>query len=439
MPEIITSSKTAALFGDFYVPGDKSISHRALIFSAISIKRVKINNLLLSDDVLATMGALRSLGIHIELNSAQGNCSVEGVGLHGLKKPSAILNMGNSGTSMRLLTGLLSAQSFESICIGDSSLSNRPMGRVIDPLSLMGASISGVEKEGKITPPLHIQAASRLQGVKYRLPVASAQVATAILLAGLYAEGTSEVSSLGGARDHTLRMLSWFHYPFFEWQGDSVKIKGGGSLCANELSIPGDFSSASFFIVATVITPDSEVVFRRVGMNPGRIGLMAILKLMGADIVLFNEQQICGEPVADIQVKYSKHLKGVNVPVAMVASMIDELPVLMVAATCAAGCTRIKGAAELRFKESDRIHAMVTGLMKLGVCVHEYPDGVLIEGGRPLKGGQVNSFGDHRIAMALLMLGGVTQREVTVRNCTSIATSFPDFLAFSQQMGLNIY
>lgn len=427
-------SRANSLSGECLLPGDKSISHRALIFSAISENRVTIDNLLVAEDVLATQEALKSLGVQVVCDEQSGQRTVVGVGLGGLSRPLKAINLGNSGTSIRLLAGLLSAQPFESVCIGDASLSKRPMGRVITPLRRMGAQISGVVSDKMVTAPLKIVGVPRLKGISYDLPMPSAQVASAILLAGLYAEGNTRVSGLGIARDHTQRMLSYFGYQSLVEQKDAVCIKGGGRLLGRDIIVPGDFSSAAFFIVAASIIPGSDVVFRKVGVNPGRTGLLTILKAMGADITLFNPCLLGDEPAADIRVRFAK-LSGVRVPDEWVAAAIDEFPVLMVAAACATGVTIIRGAKELRVKECDRIQVMIAGLNSLGVKAVEYPDGARIEGGSLIKGGVVDSKGDHRIAMAFAVLGALVDTQLTVTGASSIATSFPQFVTFARQLG----
>ena len=404
------SYPVVSLQGELCVPGDKSISHRALILGAIAEGTTCVENFLESEDCLATLKALRAMGVRID-NLSDGNIKIHGVGLHGLKKPSNILDCGNSGTSMRLLAGLLAGQAFDSELTGDTSLLKRPMERICTPLTQMGADIR-TSSGGRA--PLVIRGGKTLQAIDYAMPVASAQLKSSILLAGLYAEGDTHVREPQITRDHTERMLRAFPY-----QG--IKIK-----------IPGDLSSAAFFMVAASLSPNSELMLRGVGVNPTRTGVIQILQMMGADITLHNQRTYGEEPVADILVRHA-NLKGIDIPENMVSLSIDEFPILFIAAAKASGTTRVVGIEELRYKESDRISAMVDGLERLGVHVVRDADGITIEGGK-LHGGVVDSHADHRIAMAFLMAGAVAHAPVTVLNCEAIVTSFPKFVDDANQI-----
>lgn len=418
------------LGGELEVPGDKSISHRALILAAISEGTSKIENFLEGEDSLKTLHALREMGVVIEKPSA-AVVGVKGVGLRGLKPPFYPLDMGNSGTAMRLLMGILSAQSFDSVLIGDASLSRRPMDRVAIPLRLMGAEI----KTQNGFPPVTITGGRRLEGVSYRLPVASAQVKSALLLAGLYARGVTKITEPQITRDHTERLLRAFSYPV-EQAGPQIKIRGMGTLTATNVCIPGDFSSAAFFIVGGLIAKNSELLIKKVGTNPTRLGALSILKAMGGDIRLKNERYDNIEPVADIVVK-SSSLKGIEIPASFIPQAIDELPVLMIAAACAHGKTILRGAKELKFKESDRIKAVVEGLTRLGIVAKETEDGMSVRGGN-LGGGLIESHGDHRIVMAFAMAALRSRFEIKIEGCENVRTSFPFFVETAQRVGLPI-
>jgi len=333
---------------------------------------------------------------------------------------------------MRLLTGLLAGQNFTVTLTGDASLSSRPMRRVITPLTQMGAKIQATEAG---TAPLHISGSGRLSGLSYEMPVASAQVKSCLLLAGLYADGETSIVEPAPTRDHTERMLRGFQYPL-QRQGSRVTIRGGGKLLTTDIDVPGDISSAAFFLVAAAITPDSDVTLQHVGINPTRTGVIEILKLMGADIEILNKQVIGGEPVADLRVR-SRPLHGITIPERLVPLAIDEFPVLFVAAACAEGETCLTGARELRVKESDRIQVMADGLQTLGIDARPTDDGMVIQSGT-LGGGEVESHGDHRIAMAFSIAGLRAHNPVLIRNCANVNTSFPDFVTLSRRLGLNI-
>jgi 3-phosphoshikimate 1-carboxyvinyltransferase len=419
------------LQGKIRVPGDKSISHRSIILGSIAEGVTYIKGFLEGEDALATLEAFRAMGVNIE-GPDQGEVVVHGVGLDGLKKPEKALYLGNSGTSMRLLSGLLAGQSFASTLTGDASLSSRPMRRVTNPLAEMGAQITTTENG---TAPLQINGTSGLKGITYPMPVASAQVKSCLLLAGLYAAGETTVIEPAPTRDHIERMLNGFNYPV-QRHGNQITICGGGKLIATDCDVPSDISSAAFFLVAASIAADSNVVLQHVGVNPTRTGVIDILKLMGADINIFNERVVSGEPVADIQVR-SSQLHGIDIPEHLVPLAIDEFPVLFVAAACAQGQTRLTGAKELRVKESDRIQVMADGLQILGVAAQPTDDGMIIQGG-PLGGGEVISHGDHRIAMSFAVAGLRASEPITIQDCENVNTSFPGFVSLAQSLGLNI-
>ena len=421
------------LAGETSVPGDKSISHRSLMFGAIADGITEVDGLLASEDCLATAAAMTAMGAKIFAPETPGDCwRVHGVGLKGLKRPPGNLDLGNSGTSMRLLTGLLCAQGFSTSLVGDSSLMTRPMERVAVPLRLMGAGITTCNGR----PPVTIERSRGLVGIDYEAPVASAQVKSAILLAGLYAKGVTRVTEPGISRDHTERMLASFGVRVVK-KGLSVEIEAPTSLKAHRIAVPGDLSSAAFFIVGACLASDAGVTLRNVGVNPTRTGVIEILRKMGAKIdVATASTARGGEPVADIRIARSR-LKGIDIDAGDVALAIDEFPVLMIAAACAEGVTRVSGAGELRVKESDRIRTVVDGLRALGAKVEEKEDGMIVTGG-PLKGGEVDSHGDHRIAMAFTIAGLVASGPVRVLDTRNIATSFPGFSEHAARLGMKI-
>ncbi|GAB3094988.1 3-phosphoshikimate 1-carboxyvinyltransferase [Lysobacter terrae] len=420
-----------SLYGTIRVPGDKSVSHRAVMLGAIAEGTTRIRGFLEGEDTRATARVFAQLGVRIETPSA-GERIVYGVGLHGLRASDAALDCGNAGTGMRLLAGLLAGQAFDSTLIGDESLSKRPMRRVIDPLAAMGAHI---DSEPGGLPPLRIHGGARLRGTDIATPVASAQVKSALLLAGLYAEGETLVREAHPTRDYTERMLTAFGWPI-EFAPGVARLRGGHRLTAIDVDVPADFSSAAFFIVAATLIPESELRIEAVGMNPRRTGLLQALRAMGADIREENPRVQGGEPVADLVVVHAP-LHGIEVPEALVPDMIDEFPVLFVAAACARGRTHIRGAAELRVKESDRIASMAKGLRRLGIVVEETPDGAVIHGGR-LKGGVVDSHGDHRIAMSFAVAAQLAEGEVRIDDVVNVATSFPGFTALAREAGMNL-
>ena len=419
------------LAGRLRMPGDKSISHRVVMLAALAEGTTRINGLLKAEDVLVTLAAFRAMGVGAD-EPENGVLQIHGVGLHGLSPPAGVLELGNSGTAMRLMAGMLSSQGFDSELTGDDSLRQRPMIRVTDPLTVMGAEIAA-SAGGK--PPLRIKGGRTLRGINYALPVASAQVKSAILLAGLYAQGKTSVTEPAPTRDHTERMLRGFGYQV-DVAGATVSLEGGGSLCACTVDVPGDISSAAFFIVGALIAPGSALTIEHVGLNPTRTGVLTLLRQMGASLQVTNERIVGGEPVGDIHVRHSR-LRGVKIPSQLVPLAIDEFPILFIAAAAAEGQTVLRGARELRVKESDRLAVMAEGLQRLGVPAQETADGIVIEGGR-LRGGQVRSHGDHRIAMAFAIAGLITDGAITVQDCANVATSFPDFPTVASATGLSL-
>lgn len=430
-PDRFTVAPGGKLAGQFRVPGDKSISHRSIMLGALAEGTTRVSGFLSGADNLATLNAFRAMGVEID-GPDDGQVVIRGVGLHGLRAPAAPLDLGNSGTSMRLLAGLLAAQPFDCTLTGDASLSNRPMKRVTEPLGEMGANIDTSEAG---TPPLTLHGGQPLRGIHYAMPVASAQVKSALLLAGLYAEGETCVTEPAPTRDHTERMLQGFGYSV-RHAGASACLDGGGKLVARDIDVPADISSAAFFMVGASIAPDSDITLEHVGINPTRLGVITILQQMGADITLHNEQSVGGEPVADIRVR-SAPLKGISIPEVQVPLAIDEFPALFIAAACAEGETVLTGARELRVKESDRIQVMADGLQTLGIDAEPTEDGMRIRGGT-LGSGTVDSHGDHRIAMAFAMAALRASGPITIRDCANVATSFPGFVALAAGAGLAI-
>lgn len=409
------------LKGEITPPPDKSISHRAVIFSGIAEGKSVIKNFLRARDPMSTLKAMQSLGIEISDNGSE--IVVQGRGLMGLREPMDVIDCENSGTTMRLLTGLLSAQPFFTVLTGDSSLRNRPMARVIKPLRQMGAEIYG--RKGNSLAPLAIKG-EVLRGITYKSPHASAQVKSAVLLAGLYATGRTTFIEPYKSRDHTERMLSSMGAPL-QVKGNEVSIEQARTLSPIDMVIPGDFSSAAFFICAAIMVKGSEVLIKNVLINPTRTGLLNILKRMGAEIRLENQREVSGEPVADLICTYCPCLKATKVLPEEVPSMIDEFPIFTVLATVAEGDTVITGASELRVKESDRIASMARALSQMGATVEELPDGMIIHGPSRLKGARLNSFGDHRVAMALSVAGLVADGITMIDEATSVEVSYPDF------------
>ncbi len=424
-------SPGGSLIGDVRVPGDKSISHRSIMFGSLAQGVTRVEGFLQGEDALATLQAFRDMGVEIE-GPSEGRVIIHGVGMHGLQAPDGPLDLGNSGTSMRLLAGLLAGQGFEVTLIGDESLSRRPMKRVTEPLALMGAEINTTPKG---TAPLVIRPVDGLRGCDYRMPVASAQVKSCLLLAGLYAQGETWVTEPAPTRDHTERMLRGFGYEVMQ-EGPRRGVRGGGALIACDIDVPADISSAAFFLVGASIAAGSDLVLRHVGMNPTRDGVLTILRLMGADIEVAKEREAGGEPVADLRVR-SAQLKGIRIPEDQVPLAIDEFPALFVAAACAEGETVLTGAEELRVKESDRIQVMADGLQALGIEARPTPDGIVIQGGQ-LRGGRVDSHGDHRIAMAFAMAALCASGEIRIDDCANVNTSFPGFAELAGSVGLQV-
>lgn len=421
-----------SLRGQVRVPGDKSVSHRSIMLGSLAEGTTQVSGFLQGEDCLATLNAFRSMGVAIEGPTDDGKVTIHGVGLHGLQAPQGDLYMGNSGTSMRLMAGLMSGQAFDVRMTGDASLSKRPMRRVTAPLSDMGAEI---EATATGTPPLLVKGGHKLHGMHYDMPVASAQVKSSLLLAGLYAEGETAVTEPAPTRDHTERMLRGFGYAV-STTGNRISLQGGGKLTAANIDVPSDISSAAFFMVGASIATGSDLMLKHVGVNPTRTGIIDILKLMGADLEVSNPQEVGGEPVADIRVR-SAPLKGIRIPEALVPLAIDEFPALFVAAAFAEGQTVLTGAEELRVKESDRIQVMADGLVACGVDAQPTPDGIIINPGN-FGGGTVDSHGDHRIAMSFAMAALRASGTITVNDCANVNTSFPSFVELAKGAGLEI-
>ncbi|MEN9898391.1 MAG: hypothetical protein RLZZ66_2040 [Pseudomonadota bacterium] len=418
------------LNGQARVAGDKSMSHRSIMLGSLAQGITHVTGFLEAEDALATLQAFRDMGVVIE-QLGNGCVTIHGVGKQGLKAPEKPLYLGNSGTSMRLLSGLLAGQAFDCVLTGDESLSKRPMKRVTEPLAKMGAVIKTSETG---TSPLHITGqAGKLHGIDYTMPMASAQVKSCLLLAGMYAQGETTVTEPAPTRDHTERMLNGFGYHVSQ-QGNQASINSVGQLTACDIDVPCDISSAAFFLVGASIAPNSNVLLKHVGINPTRTGVIDILRLMGANIDILNAREVGGEPVADLRVT-SSQLKGIDIPAHLVPLAIDEFPVLFIAAACAAGETRLTGAEELRVKESDRIQVMADGLQTLGVNAKATPDGMIIQGGS-IGGGVIESHGDHRIAMAFAIAGLRANAPITILDCANVNTSFPDFKAIATNLGL---
>ncbi len=435
--------------GRIRAPGDKSISHRAIMLGSIAEGVTTIDGFLEGEDCLATLRAFRAMGVRID-GPDRGRVTVHGVGLHGLRAPTGPLDMGNSGTSMRLMAGILAGQRFDTVLTGDTSLTRRPMRRVTEPLASMGARI---ETTATGAAPLRIHGGQRLAGIDYRLPMASAQVKSCLLLAGLYAEGTTRVTEPAPTRDHTERMLEGFGYPVQREGEDTDRrvvglgypvqrgertfvVTGGGRLTATMIDVPSDISSAAFFLVGASITPGADLLLEHVGVNPTRTGVIGILQLMGADIEPRNRRLAGGELVADLRVRHAP-LRGIRIPETLVPLAIDEFPALFIAAACAEGETVLTGAEELRVKESDRIQVMADGLTALGIAARPTPDGIVIRGSA-LSGGTVDSHGDHRVAMSFAMAALRAGGPIAIRDCANVNTSFPGFVTLARNVGLTI-
>ena len=419
-----------SIIGKVNIPGDKSISHRAIILAAIADGESRIKNFLQGEDTLATIRVFQKMGVNIK--NDRDIIIVKGVGLHGLRAENPTLDFGNSGTSVRLLSGLLSAQNFSSQLIGDASLMKRPMSRIINPLQKMNAKINCTDLG---TLPIKIEGGQKIEAIEYELPIFSAQLKSCLLLAGLYAEGTTKIIENTATRDHTERMLANFSHSVIK-KGNQISIKKADRLIGCEIIVPGDFSSAAYFIVAAILTPNSNIILENVGVNPTRNAMIKIMKSMGADVELKNERLESGEPVATIYAKTSK-LTGIDIPEELVPVAIDELPIILVAAACAKGKTRLSGATELRVKESDRIQSMLDGFISLGIKVKALEDGMIIEGGQ-YNGGVINSNDDHRIAMAFSIAGIIAKAPIIINSCKNVATSFPGFIDTAKHLGINI-
>jgi 3-phosphoshikimate 1-carboxyvinyltransferase len=429
------ASPGGSLTGTFRVPGDKSISHRSIMLGSLANGTTEVSGFLEGEDSLATLQAFRDMGVVIE-GPHRGRVTIHGVGLHGLQAPPNTLYLGNSGTSMRLLAGLMAGQTFDVEMTGDESLSGRPMNRVANPLREMGAQIE-TAAEGR--PPMLIRGAKPLTGITYTLPMASAQVKSCLLLAGLYADGKTVVTEPAPTRDHTERMLKGFGYNV-QVNGDTVTVESGGELTATNIDVPADISSATFFMVAASIAPGSDITLEHVGINPTRIGIINILKLMGANLELLNQREVGGEPVADIRIRHAQ-LKGINIPEDQVPLAIDEFPAIFIAASCAQGQTVLTGAEELRVKESDRIQAMVDGLQVLGVDIKGTEDGAIINGfgdSGAFGGGEIVTYHDHRIAMSFAIASLRASKQIKVLDCANVATSFPGFIELACNSGMNV-
>lgn len=426
------ASPGAALRGEIRVPGDKSISHRAIMLAALAEGTSTIEGFLEGEDTRATAAAFRAMGVIIEVPEP-GRRIVHGVGLGGLRPPSGPIDCGNAGTGMRLLAGVLAGQDFDTTLTGDASLSRRPMRRVTEPLRAMGAHIEA--REGEL-PPLHIHGGRSLTGIDYSTPMASAQVKSAVLLAGLYARGETRVVEPHPTRDYTETMLQAFGWPI-EFGEGWARLSGGHALHARTIDVPADFSSAAFFIVAASIIPGSDILIRQVGVHPRRTGLLRALRLMGADIEMVpsTAPNALG-PVADLRVRFAS-LVGADIPIDVVPDMIDEFPALFVAASQARGVTRVRGAGELRVKESDRLAGMAQALGALGLRVDEYPDGADIHPGQ-LGGGAVDSLGDHRLAMSMVVAAQCAGGPVRIADCANVVTSFPGFPELARQVGMTV-
>jgi 3-phosphoshikimate 1-carboxyvinyltransferase len=427
---VVACREVDKITGQFTVPGDKSISHRAVIFGSLAEGDTLITGFLRSEDCMATLNIMRELGV--EITDSADQIHVKGVGLHGLKAANKDLDCGNAGTAMRLLAGLLSAQKFNSTLVGDESLSGRPMGRVIKPLTAMGANIDAKDNQA----PLKFNASQHIKSIDYNSPISSAQVKSAVLIAGLYAQGVTTVTEPKKSRDHTETMLKGFGAEI-EVDGLTVSLSGNPKLHGQKIAVPADISSAAFFMVLGLCHPKADFVIQNVSINPTRDGVVKILQAMGGRLSLNNIRNQAGEPVADIRVQ-SSELHGINIPHDLIPSAIDEFPIIFVAAALAKGQTLLTGAEELRHKESDRITVMLDGLTSLGIDCKELPDGAIINGGQ-LQSGLVDGHGDHRCAMSFLLAGTLSQgQDIAVKGCHNIGTSFPQFFDTVKLMGIAV-
>ena len=430
MSKFIASPSTT-LSGNLKVPGDKSISHRSIMLGSLSNGITKVSGFLEGEDALSTLKAFQAMGVKIEREG--DNVTIYGVGINGLKKPEKALDLGNSGTSMRLMSGILAAQEFDCELVGDESLSKRPMGRVINPLKEMGAVI----ESGDGKPPLKITGGQKLKGIQYDLPVASAQVKSCVLLAGLYANGDTCVTEPAPTRDHTERMLKGLGYDV-RVNDNKMCLTGGGELTATQIQVPSDISSSAFFMVAACIAPQADITLLGVNINPTRTGVIDILKLMGANLTLANEREIGGELLADIRIQSSK-LKGINIPQELVPLAIDEFPAVFIAASCAQGETVLTGARELRVKESDRIQVMADGLNILGIKNEVLEDGIKIQGGKFKKPtAMIESHHDHRISMSFAVASLRCDYPIEINGVDNVMTSFPNFVELANSAGMDI-
>ena len=425
----IELKKSMGLRGEITPPPDKSISHRAIMFAAMAEGKSRVTNFLRAEDPLSTMNAFRALGINVT-ETGSGEVLIEGKGLRGFTEPDDVIDCGNSGTTIRLITGLLAGCPFFTVLTGDDSLKQRPMARVIDPLKKMGAVIAA--RGGDRYPPIAIKGGG-LKALDYKMPIASAQVKSCLILAGLYAEGTTRIIEPQRSRDHSERMLSAMGADI-RVDGLIISVNGNPRLTAADIEVPADFSSAAFFIAGALLVPNSEIFIKGVGMNPTRTGLIGVISEMGAEIKLENRREVSGEQVADVICSSSGKLKAIRIDGGLVPSLIDEFPIICVLASMAEGVTRIRGAAELRVKESDRISAMAAELTKLGVSVLEYPDGIDITGGAGFDGGVVESHGDHRIAMALSIAALVANNPVRISDALCVDISFPRFYEMLKEL-----
>lgn len=430
--EYFVVSPGGKLVGEVTVPGDKSISHRAAILAALAYGESEIEGFLDAKDTLATVGALRDMGVMFD-HLDSGYWLVHGVGLHGLQAPSGPINCFNSGTSMRLLAGLLCAQPFDSEIIGDEALMSRSLQHIMDPLIEMGAKIA-LSDDG--TGPIKITGGQKLKGIKYNLPIDSSQVKSSILLAGLFAEGTTTLIEPFATRNHTERMLNAFGYDV-QMLRPTLSLQGGGELKSTRVQVPGDISTAAYFMVGASIAKDSDVLIRNVCINETRIGVINILRIMGADIIFESEQQFGSELVVDIRVK-SAQLQGIDIPMEQVPLAMDDFPILFVAAACAKGTTILREAQALRFKGNDRLHTMAAGLRQLGVNLETRKDGIVIEGSDAIHGGKVRTRGDARVALAFAVAALASEERIVIEDCSKVHDSFPNFIELAHSVGLDI-
>lgn len=421
------------LIGEIRVPGDKSISHRSIMLGAIANGSTKVSNILFSDDTVRTIDCFRDMGVEIEVDERENEAIVQGVGLYGLKKPIKPLDCQNSGTTMRLISGILLGQKFSSTVFGDDSLNNRPMSRIINPLRLMGGDISGEEDK---FPPLNINPTLELYGINYTLPIASAQVKSSILLASLYSSGVTNIKEEKITRDHTERMLDYFGANI-EYTSKDICLKENNELIGKDIFVPGDISSAAFFIVAASILEGSSIVIKDVGLNPSRTGIIKVLKTMGASIEIYNQKTLNNEEYGDIKVVY-KDLMGISLEGDIIGTLIDEIPIIAVAAAFAHGKTIIRNAEELKHKETDRIKAIAMELKKMGCNIEELEDGLVIHGDHKLNGCILNSHNDHRIAMALTIAALNSSGNSTIENSNCVNISYPNFYSDLGNYTVNI-